>query len=154
MTYNFEHESNYVTIPASGSIAVNHTNLAALYDFQSHGTGTFTFLPKTNFRSSIDDPIASAKLALEPVTVEVTEDVQARALFDSNSLATNPVCDDGNRAGVLSNALNDARALAGAARDNVGTGAYAEFFGNNNPADVAYRFDMISGDYAGDRKCV
>lgn len=46
VTYNFEHESNYVTIPASGSIAVNHTNLAALYDFQSHGTGTFTFLDR------------------------------------------------------------------------------------------------------------
>ncbi|CAG8728837.1 11410_t:CDS:2, partial [Acaulospora colombiana] len=43
-------EESFVTIPAGGAVSATHENIAQLYDFESAGTGTFSFTPTNDFQ--------------------------------------------------------------------------------------------------------
>ncbi|KAG6882324.1 hypothetical protein C0993_011067 [Termitomyces sp. T159_Od127] len=74
--YDLSADGIYMTIPAGGYVAVNHTHIGALYDFESSGTGTFTFAPITLFQGGPDDP--PEVVDVPPVKVEVTHEVERR----------------------------------------------------------------------------
>ncbi|KAG6899009.1 hypothetical protein C0993_001768 [Termitomyces sp. T159_Od127] len=74
--YDLSASGIYMTIPAGGYVAVNHTNIGALYDFESSGTGTFTFEPIARFQKNSDNP--PEVVDVPPVKVEVTNDVKRR----------------------------------------------------------------------------
>lgn len=152
MTANLELDTNWVNIPAGQSLAVNHT-VSKLYDFETHGTGSFTFKPSASFVSDITQPPVT--IDVEPITVEVTEDVTFRPLFEREEIPagvrqSTVNCGDGNRAQILRDSLADARARAGGAaydiRANPNSVAYNRYFGGASHNDVWWRFDMIAGD--------
>ncbi|TFK97349.1 hypothetical protein BDV98DRAFT_632611 [Pterulicium gracile] len=157
---DFERDGNFITIPAGESISVNH-NVAALYNFEEHGTGSFTFTPWTIFQTEFNgDPLT---IDVDPITVEIVNDVANRELFPSDSemgaFTSTPSCNDSKKLGIIRNGLTAARALAGGAaadiRNRPNSAAWTKFFGGNiSRDDVWWRFDLIAGDLAssGNRK--
>ena len=153
----------YVTIPAHSSVAVNHT-LAALYDFQSAGTGVFSFSPLTRFQLGGED--ASAEVESKPVSVEITSDVASRK--ELKPLLSTPSCSDASRQQLIASTLSDARAAAGGTSfdplslsshiNYMYTGAatdiqshptssqFRTYFGNNAWNTPWYTLDRIAGD--------
>ena len=147
---DFAVEENFVTIPAGQSIAVNHT-VSNTYDFESHGTGSFTFAPWTYFQTDVDHPVL--EVPVEAVTVEVTEDVAFRSVIERSTaqLRTSfPNCNDGGKLQTIRDSITYARSLAGGAaadiRNRPNSNEWNKFFGGNNRDDVWWRFDLIAGD--------
>lgn len=128
-------------------MAVNHT-IGSLFDFESAGTGKFTFEPSQSF----EVVGASQRITFNSPTVEVevTEDVANRQPIDAQ-LST-PSCGDGGRNSVIATSLTEARAMAGGAASDLRThpssGAWNAYFGGTNANAVWYTFDMIAGDLA------
>ncbi|TFK97353.1 hypothetical protein BDV98DRAFT_607658 [Pterulicium gracile] len=149
-------DSAFVTIPAGGSIAVNHT-VSASYDFESAGAGTFTFDAITNLRVSEGGKMTHFALDAASVDVEVTADVAKRTVFpeSANLRASNPVCNDAGRRNQLAAALDEARAVAGGAAHNIradpNSANFRTYFNNHNRNDIWYNFDRIAGNYGGNR---
>ncbi|TFL01373.1 hypothetical protein BDV98DRAFT_604672 [Pterulicium gracile] len=132
----FSNEANFATILAGQPIAVNHT-VTALYDFGSHGTGTFAFKPWTYFQTDIDQPV------IERHVIDVDEASGNRAL--------NPNCNDGGKLQNIRDSISFARSLTGGAasdiRNRPNSNEWNKFFGNvNNRDEIWYRFDLIAGD--------
>lgn len=154
-------EGVYVTIPAGASIAVNHTGLASLFDFETFGTGTFSFAPHTIFQSGPRD--VPLHVTTDAITVEVTSDVSKRELFPLHRRSTDlstPTCSDSGRLQAITVALSYARSLAGGAATDINSHPngpeYTTYFGGNTQSDIWYNFDRIAGDLpsSGTRKCV
>ncbi|KAK7042526.1 neutral protease 2, partial [Favolaschia claudopus] len=149
-TLDLSAEGVYVTIPAGSSIAVNHTRLGPLFDFNTHGTGKFKFAPKTVFQTGYDaDPL---QVEVDAVEVNVAHDVAKREVFPLERRASTPSCGNSARLTVLKNALSDARARAGGAASDINThpnsAEFKTYFGGNKQADIWYNFDRIAGDLA------
>ncbi|KAG5644344.1 hypothetical protein DXG03_008641 [Asterophora parasitica] len=147
-TFDLTANGVYKTIPARSSIAVNHTGLGALYDFETFGTGAFNFEANKIF---LTGPNTSPLVVDAPaVIVEVTDDVQKRLLL-SPSLS-NPTCSDGNKLNVIRTSLAEARAMAGGAATDIkshpNSAEFKTYFGNNNRDDIWWRMDIIAGDLA------
>ncbi|TFK98451.1 hypothetical protein BDV98DRAFT_533901 [Pterulicium gracile] len=150
-------DAAFITIPAGQSIALNHT-VAASYDFESSGTGTFTFSTITNFQVSEASELTYFSAAeSESVSVEVTDDVSKRFVFpeDAGSVGlrtSTPVCSDTNRRNFLAASLSEARAVAGGAAANIrqspNSARLNTYFGNANRDDLWYNFDRVAGDLA------
>ncbi|TFK97313.1 Deuterolysin metalloprotease family-domain-containing protein [Pterulicium gracile] len=146
-------DAAFVTIPAGGSIAMNHT-VAASYDFESAGAGTFTFNAVTNLRVSEGGEITHFALDAASVDVEVNGDVAKRTVFpETASLRTStPVCSNASRKNYLGAALSEARAVAGGAAANIrqspNSANFKTYFNNHNRNDIWYNFDRIAGDLA------
>ncbi|TFL03478.1 Deuterolysin metalloprotease family-domain-containing protein [Pterulicium gracile] len=146
-------DAAFITVPAGGSIAVNHT-VAASYDFESVGAGTFTFDAITNLRVAEGNEITHFVLDAASVDVEVTDDVSKRSLFpeSANLRTSTPVCNDANRRNYLAASLTEARAVAGGAAANIrqspNSANFATYFNNHNRNDIWYNFDRIAGDLA------
>jgi deuterolysin len=150
---NVASDKAFITIPARGSHATNHT-VGALYDFESSGTGTYTFTSPNIFQTKSGD---IATLEASTVEVEITSDVAKREIFTAEEgllrRLSHPVCnDDGNKKNFIAAALSEARALAGGAAADIkshpSSGQFNTFFGNNPTNDVWYIFDRIAGDLA------
>ncbi|KAK7001704.1 neutral protease 2 [Favolaschia claudopus] len=149
-TLDLSAEGVYVTIPAGSSIAVNHTRLGPLFDFNTHGTGKFKFAPKTVFQTGYDaDPL---QVEVDAVEVNVAHDVAKREVFPLERRASTPTCGNSARLTVLKNALSDARVRAGGAASDINThpnsAEFKTYFGGNKQADIWYNFDRIAGDLA------
>lgn len=150
-----------MTIPAGGSLAVNHT-VSALYDFETAGAGTYTFSPRADWVVSEEGASHTLLPISEAISVEIeiTEDVAQRPVFPPLNQLSTPVCNDANRKNFIAAALSEARALAGGAaadiRSRPNSAQYTSYFNNNNRDDVWYNFDRIAGDLAssGSRRCV
>jgi deuterolysin len=127
---------------------VNHTDLAALYDFEGTGTGTFSFTPINVFQTGPDAELVVINVA--PVKVKVTHDVQKRTLVAPS--LSNPQCSDAGHLQVLRDSLTYARSLAGGAatdiRSHPTSAEWNTYFGGNNLDDIWYRHDIIAGDLA------
>ncbi|KAG5650070.1 hypothetical protein H0H81_000892, partial [Sphagnurus paluster] len=145
-TYDFSAEGVYTTIPAGGSIAVNHTGLANLYDFETSGTGAFTFAPNSLFQTGPDAP--ALIVDTPPLSIEITHDVKKRAILYPR--LSNPQCSDGGRLQVIRDSLTYARSLAGGAasdiRSHPNSVEFNTYFGGNSQDDIWYRHDIIAGD--------
>ncbi|KAJ7121293.1 hypothetical protein C8R43DRAFT_861368, partial [Mycena crocata] len=96
---DFSAEAIYMTIPAGSSVAVNHTGLGPLYDFETSGTGTFTFAPHTIFQTGPD--AASLEVDTSAINVEVTSDVAKRELVPLARRLSMNVCADAGRLQIL-----------------------------------------------------
>lgn len=149
---DFTNDLNFITIPAGQSVAVNHT-VSKLYNFESHGTGTFTFAPWSIFQNDVDQP--ALQVSADPVSIEVTSDVAQRHLIDiasinSESRASNPNCNDGGKLQTIRDSISFARSLAGGAaqdiRNRPNSNEWNKFFGGNNRDEIWYKFDLIAGD--------
>ncbi|KAK7044460.1 neutral protease 2 [Favolaschia claudopus] len=156
-TLDLSADGIYMTIPAGSSIAVNHTALGPLYDFETAGTGTFKFVPVTTFQTGPD--AAPVHIETDPISVKVTKDVAKRELIPLARRVSTPTCSDGGRLQTLQNSLADARALAGGAATDIlshPNGAeYTTYFGGNTQSDIWFNMDRIAGDLSsesGDRK--
>ncbi|EEB94754.1 hypothetical protein MPER_06383, partial [Moniliophthora perniciosa FA553] len=151
-TFDFSHESLYLTVPAGKSIALNHT-VSSVYDFSSFAPGTkFTISPReeSTIHESVDD---AAPLKVKSNTVEVTveSDLAFNHLFtpvESDGLerrVSTPRCSDGSKLQLLVDSLKYARSLAGGAATDIRshpTGPeYTRFFGGNNQNDIWFNFD-------------
>ncbi|KAL0058606.1 hypothetical protein AAF712_014702 [Marasmius tenuissimus] len=154
-SFDLSLDANWVTIPAGQSVAVNH-KVSNLYDFESHGTGTFSFTPTAVFQTANQDE-TPLFIDVEAVQVEVKPDgdVSFRSLVPPTASVSTVTCGDANRASILTNSLADAKKLAAAAASNIRsqpTGdTWNKFFGGNNAEDIAKRFDLIAQD-SGTRK--
>ncbi|KAF8067649.1 hypothetical protein FPV67DRAFT_1780706 [Lyophyllum atratum] len=145
-TFDLTAEGIYTTIPARSSVAVNHTDIGALYDFEHSGTGAFSFVANNIFQTGPDAP---ALIVDAPaVTVKVTDDVQKRLLL-APSLST-PQCSDGGKQAVISDSLAGARAMAGGAASDIRThptsSEFNTYFAGNSQDTIWYRMDIIAGD--------
>jgi len=149
-TYDFNEDSLYTVIPAGSSVAVNHTGLAPLYDFETHGTGQFNFAPNTYFQTGPED--AAVKFAIDPLSVTVKSDVQTRDLFPFSPQTSTPTCGDSARLKILKDSLTYARSMAGGAAADIKThpnGAeWKAYFGGADHDTIWYRMDVIAGDLA------
>ncbi|KAG6855466.1 hypothetical protein H0H87_002419, partial [Tephrocybe sp. NHM501043] len=147
-TYDLTADGVYTTIPAGSSIAVNHTGLASLYDFETSGTGTFSFAPNSIFQTGPDAP--AVVVDTPAVKVEVTNDVKKRE-FLQRRLST-PSCADSGRKQIITDSLSYARSLAGGAATDIQThptsSEFTTYFGGNSQDDIWYRHDIIAGDLA------
>ncbi|KAG6917772.1 hypothetical protein DXG01_001177 [Tephrocybe rancida] len=145
-TYDLSADGVYTTIPAGSSIAVNHTGLASLYDFESSGPGTFSFAPNVIFQTGPDAPAVAVDTPA--VKVEVKHDVKKRGLLYPR-LST-PQCADATRNQVITDSLASARSLAGGAATDIQThptsSEFTTYFGGNSDDDIWYRLDIIAGD--------
>lgn len=150
---DLENDASFVTIPAGGSLAVNHT-VSALYDFETAGAGTYTFSPRADWVVSEEGASHTLLPISEAISVEIeiTEDVAQRPVFPPLNQLSTPVCNDANRKNFIAAALSEARALAGGAaadiRSRPNSAQYTSYFNNNNRDDVWYNFDRIAGDLA------
>ncbi|KAJ7121241.1 hypothetical protein C8R43DRAFT_74888 [Mycena crocata] len=149
-TLDLSAEGIYVTIPAGSSIAVNHTGLGPLYDFETSGTGTFTFAPNAVFQTGPD--AKPLEVDTSAVHVEVTSDVAKREIVSLERRLSTPSCPDAGRLQVLRDSLADARALAGGAATDIQShpnGAeYTRYFAGNVQGDIWFNLDKIAGDLA------
>ncbi|KAG5650069.1 hypothetical protein H0H81_000891 [Sphagnurus paluster] len=147
-TYDFTAEGVYATIPAKSSVAVNHTDLGALYDFETYGTGSFDFKASNIFQTAPDAPVVV--IDTPAVTVEVTDDVQKRQLVPPS--LSNPVCSDSGKLAVIRDSLASARAMAGGAatdiRSHPNSAEFNTYFGGNSQDEIWWRMDIIAGDLA------
>lgn len=147
-----------MTIPAGSSVAVNHTGLGPLYDFETSGTGTFTFMPLANFQTGPDH--APLVVDTPAVNVEITYDVAKRELVPLARRQSTPVCADSGRLQILTDSLSYARSLAGGAASDIlshpNGPEYTSYFGGNTQSDIWFNMDRIAGDLAssGTRKCI
>ncbi|KAJ7071948.1 hypothetical protein C8F01DRAFT_1101947 [Mycena amicta] len=155
-TLDLSADAIYTTIPAGSSIAVNHTDLGALYDFETSGTGSFSFAPNTLFQTGPD--AAPVHVATDAVSVEVTHDVSKRELFPLDRRTSTPVCSDSGRLQILKDSLSYGRSLAGGAASDIlshpNGPEYTTYFGGNTQSDIWYNMDRIAGDLSnesGDR---
>ncbi|KAF5384104.1 hypothetical protein D9615_003344 [Tricholomella constricta] len=148
VSFDLTSDSVYTTIPAGSSIAVNHTDLGALYEFEASGTGTFSFAANNVFQTGPD----AAPLIVEvpAVDIEITSDVQKRLLFPPS--LSHPQCSDAGRLQIIRDSLTVARALAGGAatdiRSHPNSAEFNTYFGGNSRDDIWYRMDIIAGDLA------
>lgn len=133
-----------MTIPAGGSIAVNHT-VAASYDFEAVGAGTFTFETTGNLQvfEGAGSELTSYNLPAASVDVTITDDVAKRTVFPESEVSlmtSTPVCDDVNGRKFLASALSEARAVAGGAAANIrqqpNSGNFATYFENANRDEI------------------
>ncbi|KAK7042507.1 neutral protease 2 [Favolaschia claudopus] len=149
-TLDLSADALYVTIPAGSSIAVNHTRLGPLFDFQTHGTGKFKFAPKTVFQTGYNaDPL---HVDTDAVEVSVTHDVAKRELIPLERRLSTPTCSDSGRLQVLKDSLSYARSLAGGAATDINSHPngpeYTSYFAGNKQSDIWYNMDRIAGDLA------
>ncbi|KAJ7933765.1 hypothetical protein B0H13DRAFT_1951880 [Mycena leptocephala] len=149
-TLNLAEDGIYITIPAGSSVAVNHTDLGPLYDFETSGTGTFTFAPVAVFQTGPDH--APLQVKADAVAVEVTSDVTKRELIPLVGRLSTPTCADGNRLQILKDSLASARSLAGGAATDIlshpNGPEYTTYFGGNTQSDIWFNMDRIAGDLA------
>ncbi|KAF5380104.1 hypothetical protein D9615_006124 [Tricholomella constricta] len=147
-TYDLSAEGVYVTIPAGSSVAVNHTGLAALYDFEASGTGTFSFEANNLFQTGPDAP--ALIVDTDPVKVEITHDVEKRELLYPR--LSNPQCSDAGRLQIIRDSLTLARSLAGGAatdiRSHPNSAEFNTYFAGNSQDEIWWRMDIIAGDLA------
>ncbi|KAJ7704181.1 hypothetical protein B0H14DRAFT_3028948 [Mycena olivaceomarginata] len=156
-TLDLSEDGIYTTIPAGSSIAVNHTSLGPLYDFETFGTGTYNFAPVTVFQTGPDH--APLHVETDAVAIEVTNDVAKRELFPLVRRVSTPTCSDSGRLQLLKDSLTYARSLAGGAATDIlshpNGPEYTSYFGGNTQSDIWFNMDRIAGDLtseSGDRK--
>ncbi|TFK98481.1 hypothetical protein BDV98DRAFT_572745 [Pterulicium gracile] len=152
-------DAAFITIPAGGSIAVNHT-VAASYAFEAAGTGVFTFETSVNLQvaDGPDSELAHFVLESTSVDVEVTDDVAKRSVFPDDDESevglrtSTPVCDNATRRNFLAAALKEARAVAGGAATNIkqspNSARFKTYFNDASRNDIWYNFDRVAGDLA------
>ncbi|KAF9522665.1 hypothetical protein CPB83DRAFT_800412 [Crepidotus variabilis] len=152
-TYNFDEPSLYKTIPAGASVAVNHTDLSPLFDFETHGTGKFVFNPNTMFQSGLEDN--AIKVPANPIDVTVKNDVAKRQLPGISNQkraadTSTPSCSDSGRLQVLTDSLTYARSMAGGAASDIrahpDSTQWNSYFGGDDHDEIWYRMDTIAGD--------
>ncbi|KAJ8073646.1 hypothetical protein PM082_011924 [Marasmius tenuissimus] len=154
-SFDLSLDTNWVTIPAGQSVAVNHT-VSNLYDFESHGTGTFVFSPTAIFQTANSDE-APLFVDVEGVEVEVKPDgdISFRSLLPPTASLSTISCNDASRAQILKDAHASAKSLAAGAANDIRTrpnsDTWNKFFGGNDRNEIARRFDLISSD-SGTRK--
>ena len=147
-TYDFNEDSLYKVIPAGSSVAVNHTGLAPLYDFETHGTGKFNFVPNTHFQNGPEDTAIS--VPVDPLSVTVKNDVEKRDPLPFSPQTSTPTCGDAGRLQVLRDSLSYARSMSGGAASDIRThpnGAeWNTYFGGADHDLIWFRMDTIAGD--------
>ncbi|PVF99290.1 zincin [Serendipita vermifera] len=131
-------EDHFVAIPAGGEVSVTHGNIAQLYDFESAGTGTFSFTPTTDFQIANTDTavhdLADTLLVstrLPTVDVNIVSDVTRRGpkVLDKRSMVN---CTDTSSSPFISASYEEAKSLASLAANYISTR------GADDPLFVAY----------------
>lgn len=117
-----------------------------MYDFESSGTGTFSFSPTNLFQTGPDAPPLIVETPV--VEINVAKDVQKRLLLPPD--LSNPQCSNAGRLQFIRDALTSARALAGGAatdiRSHPNSAEFNTYFGGNSQDDIWFRMDIIAGD--------
>jgi len=148
--------------------------VASIYDFESVGTGDFTFTPLTDFQvqASADLVSASSDAAVaKAVTVTVTSDVAKRHASPSLSKRATVSCSSSSQASFISSRLvnlfvwilflltakysySEAKTLASGASSYItGTGGslFTSYYGTNSKTTVAGKFNAVASESSGSR---
>jgi deuterolysin len=152
-------DSAYAIIPAGGSITVEH-QIASLFDFESAGTGAFTFTPVTDFQSvsgessfadSVDE-LVTIESSVSSATVEVTSDVKKRSVAEKRAV---DICTNSSQKSFLDAAYSESKSLASIAANyissNSGSSLYTSYWGTNSATTVRGRFTTVANENSSSR---
>ncbi|KAI0818708.1 Metalloprotease [Irpex lacteus] len=143
----------FVTIPAGETVTVNH-DVAPLYDFESLGTGIYTFEPVDTFQGVNEDAkLSSFKVSDAPLKVEVKHDVAKREL-KVNKRAVN-ICTNSSEASFISSAYSEGKSLASIASSYVASNGanslFKLYFGNSSTTTVRNVLNNVANENASNR---
>lgn len=96
-----ESDGAYVTIPAGGSISIDHS-IGYSYDFESTGEGLYTFEPTTRFQ--LDASGGMLEIKKDSVQIEITGD-----LYVAKAQLSTPVCSDAAKKQFITDTQNVGR---------------------------------------------
>jgi deuterolysin len=127
--------------------------VSALYDFESHGTGAFTFSPITTFQVIPGDkkiseakisPETALKVAAAKVDVVVTKDVARREMKEKRATVT---CTNATYKSYITASYNEGKTLASVASSYIASrGAsdslYRAYFGTASTTTVRNVFSV------------
>jgi deuterolysin len=153
-------ESAYTTIPAGESITVEHDNLASTFDFETAGTGSYTFEPLTIFQTVDETADVKAKVdalveldsTSSSITVEITHDVARRDMPAKRATVS---CSNTTQKSFISSAYSESKSLASIAaswiNSNSGNSLYTAYWGTNSASTVAGRFTAVANENTSSR---
>ncbi|TFK29058.1 zincin [Coprinopsis marcescibilis] len=158
-------ESSYVVLQPGKTIQVVHS-VAALYDFASAGTGSFSFTPLTYFYTaealeSTELSLASAaEITVEKgsLTVQVTNDVATRTLGGNSHLAKRArnICTNTSRRTFIDSSYTESRSLASGATSYINSrgtsdSLYVAYWGTNTASRVTGVFNGVVNENSSSR---
>lgn len=152
-------DSGFTVIPAGGSVTVEHTNLAEIYDFETAGTGSFTFEPATVFQieegNSLNpvDNLINLDSTSNSVTIDVTANVARREVnAEKRAVVT---CNNASQRSQIQSSYTEAKSMASITANwissNSGSALYRSYFGNNSPTTIRNRFVTIANENSSSR---
>ncbi|EAU82657.2 hypothetical protein CC1G_12425 [Coprinopsis cinerea okayama7 len=143
-------DSAFVTIGAGETVTIVHSGLAALYDFASVGTGSFSFEPRINIVKADEDDVrvssfSDLTVGTSSVTVDVTDDVARRVLGGLNLVEKR-----------ARNVVSESRTLATAASSYVNSrgtsdSLYVAYWGTNAASRVTSVFNAVANENSSSR---
>ncbi|TFK95255.1 hypothetical protein BDV98DRAFT_537863 [Pterulicium gracile] len=152
-------DSAFTVIPAGESVTVVHKNLAELYDFESAGTGAFTFEPVTIFQIEDGNSLAPVDNLItlnstsNTVTIDVTSDVKRREV--ANEKRATITCTNTSQRAQIQSSYTEAKSLATISANwissNSGNALYSAYFGTNSATTVRSRFTAIANENSSSR---
>ncbi|EJD37273.1 zincin, partial [Auricularia subglabra TFB-10046 SS5] len=141
-------DTAFTFIPAGGVVNISH-DLSALYDFESHGPGNFSFEPITTFLFAdqlLYDSFEPINVAAPSISLEITGDVARRehGLLRRATLS----CDDAESAAFIAESYKESRTLAqltSAYIANQGSDAvFKTYFGTSSTSVVGNVYTQIA----------
>ncbi|ESK83867.1 neutral protease 2 [Moniliophthora roreri MCA 2997] len=147
-SYDFGHDSLYLTVPAGNSVALNHS-ISTFYDFSFLAAGTtFSIIPLPLVAAQFKAPW---KILLR-LTCFFTSLRRRGELDERTSI---PICFDGGKRQTIADSLRYARSSAGGAATDIQTypngPQYERYFGRNSQPEIWWNLDLVAGDLTSDR---
>ncbi|TRM67414.1 Deuterolysin metalloprotease family-domain-containing protein [Schizophyllum amplum] len=142
----------YTTIKSGESVSVVH-NIAALYDFESAGTGIFTFAPKVELKVGAADEAISEKVqsTANTVTVEIGN-VAKRHLEEKRATVS---CSNTSYRSFISSSYTEGKALASLAASYINSNGrsslFTAYWGQSSTSTVASKFTAVANENSSSR---
>ncbi|KAL0950392.1 hypothetical protein HGRIS_010352 [Hohenbuehelia grisea] len=153
-------DTAYTVIPAGKSVTVQH-DVASLFDFESAGTGTFSFEPITTFQvASANERVAritdltKIESTASKVEVAVTSDVAKRGLSQDKRAVS--VCSTASRKSFIDASYSEAKSLASQAVSYINSrgasdSVYRAYFGATATSRVTSILSAVANENSGSR---
>ncbi|PVF95094.1 zincin [Serendipita vermifera] len=155
-------EESFVVIPAGGSVSATHENLGNLYNFESLGTGTFSFTPKTDFQvakadSLVQDIADTVRVtsSVPTVDINVASDVAKRELkvLDKRARVS---CSTSSYSSFISSSYTEGKSLASLAASYISSrGAsdslFKAYFGSQSTSKPLSVFNAVASENSSSR---
>ncbi|KAI0092870.1 Metalloprotease [Irpex rosettiformis] len=147
-------EEAFVTIPAGETVTVDH-EVAPLYNFESLGTGMYTFEPVTTFQIIGDDAKPNAfEVSAASFKVDVKHDVAARELKVLDKRAKN-ACTSSSYTSFISSSYSEGKTLASIASSYVASNGanslFKSYFGSTSTSTVRNVLNNVANENSSSR---